>query len=131
MVPVQAKVKVTTKKVDAELAVQAGPQLVVPILNARYALNAANARWGSLYDALYGTDVIAETRGLEKGKGYNARRGAKVIEWARHMLDRTAPLKKGSHLDSAGYQIKDGELVVKLAGGRRSKLLEPSQLVGY
>ncbi|MEZ5607589.1 MAG: malate synthase G [Burkholderiaceae bacterium] len=131
LVPVPAKVKVTTKKVDAELAVQAGPQLVVPILNARYALNAANARWGSLYDALYGTDVIAETRGLEKGKGYNARRGAKVIEWARHMLDRTAPLKKGSHLDSVAYQIKDGELVVKLAGGKRSKLLDKAQLVGY
>jgi len=131
LVPVPAKVKVTTRKVDAELAVQAGPQLVVPILNARYALNAANARWGSLYDALYGTDVIAETRGLEKGKGYNARRGAKVIEWARHMLDRTAPLKKGSHVDSVGYQIKDGKLVVKLAGGKRSTLLEPAQLVGY
>lgn len=131
LVPVPAKVKVTTKKVDAELAVQAGPQLVVPILNARYALNAANARWGSLYDALYGTDVIAETRGLEKGRGYNPRRGAKVIEWARHMLDRTAPLKKGSHVDSVGYQIKDGKLVVKLAGGKRSALLEPAQLVGY
>ncbi|CAM5795252.1 malate synthase G [Ottowia pentelensis] len=131
LVPVPAKVKITTKKVDAELAVQAGPQLVVPILNARYALNAANARWGSLYDALYGTDVIAETPGLEKGKGYNARRGAKVIEWARHMLDRTAPLKKGSHLDAVGYKIKDGELVVKLADGRRSKLLDKAQLVGF
>ncbi|WP_293219968.1 malate synthase G [Ottowia sp.] len=131
LVPVPAKVKITTKKVDAELAVQAGPQLVVPILNARYALNAANARWGSLYDALYGTDVIAETPGLEKGKGYNARRGAKVIEWARHMLDRTAPLKKGSHLDAVGYKIKDGELVVKLADGKRSKLLDKAQLVGF
>ncbi|MBS0414493.1 MAG: malate synthase G [Proteobacteria bacterium] len=131
LVPVPAKAKITTKKVDAELAVQAGPQLVVPILNARYALNAANARWGSLYDALYGTDVIAETPGLEKGKGYNARRGAKVIEWARHMLDRTAPLKKGSHLDAVGYKIKDGELVVKLADGKRSKLLDKAQLVGF
>ncbi|MBN9406815.1 MAG: malate synthase G [Burkholderiales bacterium] len=131
LVPVPAKAKITTKKVDAELAVQAGPQLVVPILNARYALNAANARWGSLYDALYGTDVIAETPGLEKGKGYNARRGAKVIEWARHMLDRTAPLKKGSHADAVGYKIKDGELVVKLADGRRSKLLDKAQLVGF
>ena len=131
LVPVPAKAKITTRKVDAELAVQAGPQLVVPILNARYALNAANARWGSLYDALYGTDVIAETPGLEKGKGYNARRGAKVIEWARHMLDRTAPLKKGSHLDAVGYKIKDGELVVKLADGKRSKLLDKAQLVGF
>ena len=131
LVPVPAKVKVSTSKVDAELARQAGPQLVVPITNARYALNAANARWGSLYDALYGTDVIAETKGLERGKGYNARRGAKVVEWARHVLDRTAPLKKGSHVDSVGYQIKDGKLVVKLAGGKRSKLLDKDQLVGY
>ncbi len=131
LVPVPGQARVTTTKVDSELAVQAGPQLVVPILNARYALNAANARWGSLYDALYGTDVVAEEGGLEKGKAYNARRGAKVIEWARHMLDRTAPLKKGSHVDSVGYQIRDGELVVKLAGGKRSKLLDKSQLVGY
>ena len=131
LVPVPAKVKVSTRKVDAELARQAGPQLVVPITNARYALNAANARWGSLYDALYGTDVIAEAKGLERGKGYNARRGAKVVEWARHVLDRTAPLKKGSHVDSVGYQIKDGKLVVKLAGGKRGKLLDKDQLVGY
>ena len=131
LVPVPAKVKVSTRKVDAELARQAGPQLVVPITNARYALNAANARWGSLYDALYGTDVIAETKGLERGKGYNARRGAKVVEWARHVLDRTAPLKKGSHVDSVGYLVKDGKLVVKLAGGKRGKLLDKDQLVGY
>ncbi len=131
LVPVPAKVQVTTEHVDDELAVQAGPQLVVPILNARYALNAANARWGSLYDALYGTDVIPETKGLEKGGKYNAKRGAKVIEWARYVLDRTAPLKKGSHIDSTGYVIKDGELVVKLKGGKSSKLADPSQLVGY
>ena len=131
LVPAPAKVQVTTANVDDELAVQAGPQLVVPILNARYALNAANARWGSLYDALYGTDVIPETKGLEKGKGYNAQRGAKVIEWARHVLDRTAPLKKGSHVDSTGYVVKDGELVVKLKGGKSSKLQDASQFVGY
>ncbi|MBK6614643.1 malate synthase G [Ottowia sp.] len=131
LAPVPAKVKVTTTKVDAELAVQAGPQLVVPILNARYALNAANARWGSLYDALYGTDVIPETKGLERGNGYNARRGAKVIEWARHVLDRTAPLKKGSHVDAVGYRVKDGELVVKLQDGKRTKLQDASQFVGY
>ena len=131
LVPQPKKVQITTAKVDHELALQAGPQLVVPILNARYALNAANARWGSLYDALYGTDVIAETKGLEKGSKYNAKRGAKVIEWARHVLDRTAPLKKGSHVGSTGYVIKDGELVVKLKGGKSSKLQDPSQLVGY
>ena len=135
LVPQPKNVKATTKNVDAELATQAGPQLVVPILNARYALNAANARWGSLYDALYGTDVISEDKGCEKvGKkgGYNPKRGAKVIEWARHVLDRTAPLKKGSHVGSTGYKInKDGELVVSLADGGTSKLADKSQLVGY
>ena len=131
LVPHPGDVQITTTQVDSELAVQAGPQLVVPILNARYALNAANARWGSLYDALYGTDVIAETKGLEKGKKYNARRGAKVIEWARNVLDRTAPLKKGSHIDSTGYVVKDGELVVKLKGGKSSKLVDNSQFVGF
>ena len=135
LVPQPKKVKATTKNVDDELAVQAGPQLVVPILNARYALNAANARWGSLYDALYGTDVISEDKGCEKvGKkgGYNPKRGAKVIEYARHVLDRTAPLKKGSHVGSTGYKInKDGELVVGLAEGGTSKLADKSQLVGY
>jgi len=132
LVPQPAKVQITTANVDDELAVQAGPQLVVPILNARYALNAANARWGSLYDALYGTDVIAETKGLEKGAKYNARRGAKVIEWARHVLDRTAPLKKGSHVDSVGCVVnKHGELVIKLKGGKSTKLADNSQFVGY
>ena len=131
LVPNPASVQVTTANVDDELAVQAGPQLVVPILNARYALNAANARWGSLYDALYGTDVIAETKGLEKGSKYNAKRGAKVIEWARHVLDRCAPLKKGSHVHSTGYVVKDGELVVKLKGGKSSKLADNRQFVGY
>ncbi|MDP3167696.1 MAG: malate synthase G [Hydrogenophaga sp.] len=135
LVPQPKKVKATTKNVDDELAVQAGPQLVVPILNARYALNAANARWGSLYDALYGTDVISEDKGCEKvGKkgGYNPKRGAKVIEYARHVLDRTAPLKKGTHVGSTGYKInKDGELVVSLAEGGTSKLADKAQLVGY
>ena len=128
------KVKVTTSNVDAELARQAGPQLVVPVLNARYALNAANARWGSLYDALYGTDVISEEKGAEKvsKKGrYNPKRGAKVIEYARHVLDRTAPLKKGSHVGSTSYRIKDGQLVVGLAEGGTSKLQDNAQLVGF
>ena len=128
------KVRITTANVDAELAKQAGPQLVVPVLNARYALNAANARWGSLYDALYGTDVISEEKGCDKiGKkgGYNPKRGAKVIDYARNVLDRTAPLKKGSHVGSTGYKIKDGQLVVSLAQGGTSKLQDATQLVGY
>ena len=105
LVPTPAKVKVRTRQVDAELALQAGPQLVVPITNARYALNAANARWGSLYDALYGTDVISEADGAERGSGYNPVRGAQVIAYARHVLDRTAPLKRASHADATGYTL--------------------------
>jgi malate synthase len=128
---VPKKVRITTTKVDAELAVQAGPQLVVPVLNARYALNAANARWGSLYDALYGTDVISEDKGCEKGKGYNPKRGAKVIDYARNVLDRTAPLRKGSHVDSVGYRIKDGKLAVKLKDGSNTSLADAKQLAGY
>ena len=131
LVPVPKNVKTTTSNVDDELAKQAGPQLVVPVLNARYALNAANARWGSLYDALYGTDALSEENGAEKGKGYNPVRGAKVINYARHVLDRTAPLKSGSHVDSAGYSIQRGDLVVKLVGGKSSKLADGKQFVGY
>ena len=135
LVPEPKKVKATTKNVDDELAVQAGPQLVVPILNARYALNAANARWGSLYDALYGTDVISEDKGCGKAGrsgGYNPKRGAKVIEYARHVLDRCAPLKKGSHVGSTAYKInKEGELVVGLAEGGTAKLADKGQFVGY
>ena len=129
--PYPAKVKASTRNVDDELARQAGPQLVVPILNARYALNAANARWGSLYDALYGTDAISEADGAERGPGYNALRGAKVIEYARHVLDRTAPLKKGSHLHATGYRIEQGKLHVSLSDGSRTTLAQPKQLVGY
>jgi malate synthase len=131
LVPPPAQARATTKNVDAELATQAGPQLVVPILNARYALNAANARWGSLYDALYGTDAIAETGGAEKGQGYNPVRGARVIEYARHVLDRTAPLKKGSHVDSTGYAVKDGRLVVTLKNGTSTTLARAAQFMGY
>ena len=131
LVPQPKKVTITTGNVDAELAKQAGPQLVVPILNARYALNAANARWGSLYDALYGTDVISETGGAEKGKGYNPVRGAKVIEYARYVLDRTAPLKKGSHIDSTAYAVKGGKLVVTLKGGKTTALDDASQFIGF
>jgi len=125
------KFSISTQNVDTELATQAGPQLVVPILNARYALNAANARWGSLYDALYGTDAISEADGCAKGPGYNHKRGAKVIEYARYVLDRTVPLKSGSHIDSIGYAVVKGALVVMLKGGKNSPLANPKQFVGY
>ena len=131
LVPDPGPVKVTTKNVDAELALQAGPQLVVPITNARYALNAANARWGSLYDALYGTDVLPETGGAEKGHGYNPVRGAKVIDYARHVLDQVAPLQKGSHVDSTGYAAKAGALQVALKDGSVQALKNPTQFVGF
>ncbi len=130
LVPVPTDVKATTTNVDAELALQAGPQLVVPILNARYALNAANARWGSLYDALYGTDAISEDGGATKGPGYNEVRGAKVIAWARNFLDTAAPLEGASHKDSTGYAIVNGQLAVSV-GGQTVGLKNPAQLVGY
>ncbi len=135
LLPAPADAKATTTNVDAELAMQAGPQLVVPILNARYALNAANARWGSLYDALYGTDVIAETGGAERGGAYNPVRGAKVIEFARRFLDQAVPLAEGSHADSIGYRIDrsidDAALMVTLASGRVVGLAHPGSLVGF
>ncbi|MFN9764624.1 MAG: malate synthase G, partial [Pseudomonadota bacterium] len=133
LLPEPKDVRATTAGVDVELALQAGPQLVVPILNARYALNAANARWGSLYDALYGTDALPETDGCEKGTGYNPKRGAKVIDYARHVLDRTAPLagRGASHVGSKGYAIVGGALVVTLADGRTAGLKKPAQLIGW
>ena len=135
LVPQPADAKATTANVDAELAVQAGPQLVVPILNARYALNAANARWGSLYDALYGTDAIPEADGCEKtvgGKpGYNPQRGAKVIAFARQFLDESAPLASGSHAQSTGYAVVNGQLQVSLQGGATTGLKDAAQFVGY
>lgn len=130
LLPQPKGAKATTTNVDAELALQAGPQLVVPILNARYALNAANARWGSLYDALYGTDAIAETDGAEKGQGYNPVRGAKVIAFAREVLDQAAPLANGSHRNATGYAVKDGQLMVALQSSS-TPLADPSQFVGY
>ncbi len=131
LVPVPAQVKATTRNVDAELALQAGPQLVVPITNARYALNAANARWGSLYDALYGTDALPEDGGATRGPGYNPVRGAKVIEYARYVLDRCAPLRRGSHIDSTGYAVVDHQLAVTLKNGSTVGLKNPAQFVGF
>ena len=125
------RVKITTRNVDAELARQAGPQLVVPVTNARYALNAANARWGSLYDALYGTDALPETDGATRAGRYNPKRGAKVIEYARHVLDRCAPLKKGSHVDSVAYRVESGQLVVALKDGSSTSLKSAKQFIGY
>jgi malate synthase len=130
LVPQPAATTISTANVDAELAVQAGPQLVVPILNARYALNAANSRWGSLYDALYGTDAITDAGGAEKGKGYNPVRGAKVIEFARNFLDQSVPLATDSHRDATGYRVEGGKLVVALASGSTG-LKDPAQFVGF
>lgn len=131
LVPVPETVQTTTANVDAELALQAGPQLVVPILNARYALNAANARWGSLYDALYGTDAISEANGAEKAGGYNPVRGARVIEFARNFLDQATPLAGATHKDATGYRVEGGKLVVALKGGATAGLDNPAQFVGY
>jgi len=131
LVPPPQGVTASTSNVDAELALQAGPQLVVPILNARYALNAANARWGSLYDALYGTDAIPESGGAEKGSGYNPVRGAKVIAFARSLLDQATPLAQGSHVDAAGYRVEHGNLMVAMKDGTSVGLKDPFQFVGY
>lgn len=123
--------QITTEAVDEEVALQAGPQLVVPVNNARYAINAANARWGSLYDALYGTDAISEEDGAEKGLGYNPVRGNKVIAYGREFLDQSAPLAEGSHKDAEKYAIKDGKLAVSLAGGKATGLKEEEKFAGY
>lgn len=121
---------ISTSKVDKEIALQAGPQLVVPVKNARFALNAANARWGSLYDALYGTDVVSEEDGAERAGGYNERRGERVIEFAKNFLDESCPLITGSHKDAIGYQIENGELKVFLES-MTTKLVDTSKLKGY
>ena len=131
LLPEAADFQASTQNVDDEIAHMAGPQLVVPVMNARFALNASNARWGSLYDALYGTDAISEAGGAEKGKGYNKVRGDKVIAFARAFLDEAAPLSAGSHVDSTGYKIVDGQLIVSLKGGSNSGLRDDAQLIGF
>lgn len=129
--PEPADFSITTENVDTEISATAGPQLVVPVSNARFAINAANARWGSLYDALYGSDAIPETGGAEKGTSYNKVRGDKVIDWARNFLDEVAALTSGSHVGSTHYKIVDGVLEVGSVDGKSVGLAEPEKLVGY
>ena len=119
------------KNVDAEITHQAGPQLVVPIMNARFALNAVNARWGSLYDALYGNDVIPEQGGAEKAGGYNPVRGQRVIDYGRDFLDGAAPLEEGSHHGATSYRVINGQLEVLLESNASSRLRSQKQFVGY
>lgn len=122
---------IETQNVEPEIALTAGPQLVVPVSNARFALNAANARWGSLYDALYGTDVLSEDDGAEKGTQYNPVRGFKVMAYARQFLDKALPLENGSHIESTNYSIVDGALAITLRDSSHTTLKNPEQLVGY
>ncbi|MDT5152571.1 MAG: malate synthase [Mycobacterium sp.] len=123
---------ITTSGVDAEITKTAGPQLVVPVLNARFAINASNARWGSLYDALYGTDVIPESDGAEKGSGgYNRVRGDRVIAYARKFLDDSVALASGSYVDATGFKVDDGQLLVTLGDGLSTGLANPDEFAGY
>jgi malate synthase len=131
LLPEPAPFSIATTNVDREITSMAGPQLVVPITNARYALNAANARWGSLYDALYGTDAIAEHGGAERGRGLNPKRAALVIARARAVLDETARLATGSHADATGYAVVDGALGVTTADGSQTALADPAGFAGY
>ncbi len=131
LVPEGGDFSARTANVDPEISTVAGPQLVVPLTNARYALNAANARWGSLYDALYGTDTIPEDDGCERAADYNPVRGARVIAWARRFLDRAAPLARGRHADAAQYWVSGGAFAVTLKDGSTQCLADPSQFAGY
>jgi malate synthase len=130
LVPEGPAFRVTTENIDPEIGVVAGPQLVVPVMNARYALNAANARWGSLYDALYGTDAIAETDGAEKGNGFNPKRGEKVIAWAKAFLNESVPLTTGSWSGVSGLSVAEGSLRFT-AGSGSTTLANPKQFAGY
>jgi len=131
LLPEPAPFAIRTENVDEEMARIAGPQLVVPVSNARYALNAANARWGSLYDALYGTDAIPDEGDAARGRSFNMTRAMRVVARARAFLDEAAPLAQGSHSDAAAYTIEGGALVVGLRGGAQVRLRRPDQLVGY
>ncbi|MET0378533.1 MAG: malate synthase G [Spongiibacteraceae bacterium] len=131
LAPEVAEFAISTQNVDAEIATIAGPQLVVPVMNARFGLNAANARWGSLYDALYGTDVIDEAGGAERKGGYNAVRGDKVIAYAKNFLDQSAPLAAGHYADVSGFAIDRDQLVITLKNGDKTALAQTSQFVGY
>lgn len=122
---------ISTTHVDPELATMAGPQLVVPVMNARFALNAVNARWGSLYDALYGSDVIPIIDGAEQGSSYNPIRGNKVITFAREFLDQAIPLKHGSHIGAVKYQVIDQQLIITLTNGEQSSLQDNTAFIGY
>ncbi|WOD12487.1 malate synthase G [Pseudomonas sp. NyZ704] len=123
--------RISTANTDSELTQQAGPQLVVPVMNGRYALNAANARWGSLYDALYGTDAISDENGAERGHGYNPVRGDKVIAFARNFLNDTIPLQQGDHTQAQAYRVENGQLQVTLQSGEQTGLRSAELFVGY
>lgn len=131
LVPEGEDFKITTTNVDKEVSTKAGPQLVVPAANARFALNAANARWGSLYDALYGTDVISDEGGAEKTAKHNPIRAAKVVAYGRNFLDTHFPLTNASHEQAAGYVISDKQLLVKLVDGTTTQLVNAVQLLGF